>query len=501
MPRPSVAPLQTLIGALVRNIDRSEQASSHLPETSAFLSYVKANLTWYSRLFHVAFYAKDSAIGTPLITDDVLTVAIADASAAVQQFTPLIKSLAEGTTDHMPYAIAGWLNREFERIRKQIPSCTSTGVSLCPVPDVNFFYQNLTNLSRAFENIRDTFNMTLAPIAAQGAPIPPTTPLTLPFYIGFQYALDEDVLFNAILFHELGHHVFREAGLQSSISAKLLPVVDTVLLAEAPEYKLLAADPSKDAERKQMQAGVTIIITQWLEELFCDAFATMIAGPQLAFAGRDLTGPARAPATFSESHPAMALRQTATWQLLESLGWTKSPSNASPFFNAAEEAFASLRPATALPTSWHWERAGVAAPLPIVAAVKVLQSKLSDIQSEAAKYVPDAAARAQTFWDQGDVVDLAFAAGVVPSTIRRSTSTGTVERIYPHPTTVINVARVIFETGCQELLKRWPGVNLKDPGYEHVRQIQGRLGAWTTKSIADWELIVLSGSSSGTSPP
>ena len=59
-------------------------------------------------------------------------------------------------------------------------------------------------------------------------------------------------------------------------------------------------------------------------------------------------------------------------------------------------------------------------------------------------------------------------------------------RVYhPQPSTVMNVARLLYEGGSERLLEQWP----EDDAEKKVFQVHSRLSDWAQKAIADWLLF------------
>ncbi len=438
----------------------------------------------------------------------------------------------------MPYAIAGWLDYEFQCIRKTIKTGTTRdatsadtgrvsasdaihrkeeqdGLALCPVPDVNFFYQNPGEVE---ELLHDTHKHLLGCVELLGQENLPASPTStsLPFYIGYQYAMDEDVLFNSILFHELGHHVAKMVGVQDKHGSRVADGLHKYL-PRIKLYRKLRRDSPSAAE--DMKLRYEEYVLNWIEELFCDAFGALIAGPQLAFALRDLSEPLIHEWAFTDSHPAWRFRLNFQWRVLKNAGWikeqkinprpTKRNQRASDkggtslsFIIEADDTLQALKPGE-VPSyaGWYWVEEKMRVDRIIAFAIKMLDERLDDIEASARECVHDADERAASFWQDGPAVHGAFLDLLVPSTIALSSNRESLERkeesrrnaqptriIRPHPTTVINVARIIYEDGCRGLKERWPKGNQDNAPYRVQQHIERRLSAWTQKAVSDWFL-------------
>lgn len=527
--RRSVAVTQSLVRSLIRQIDQSQQASSHLPETDRFLDVVKRQLLWYGNLLHYGqtHRPRRNESGTEpsrdvsySIREEDLVQAEKMVKKAIFELIPLIKSLCEGTTDSMPYAIAGWIDYEFLRIRQSLPECRTTGVALCPVLDVNFFYRNLGEISQLFESLNVKLKGLLKPVLKSCGPEPPRLQ-SLPFYVGFQYAMDEDVLFNAILFHELGHHLAKEIKLRQDFEKELSTDLRTKFnerLSTDRHFTGLTG-----AQRKLFHTWHLARLLTWIEELFCDAFGVLVAGPQMTFALRDLSGPLLPEKAFSLTHPAQLFRAEFQWSVLNHKGWltlghhakdtneAKEPQDndeedeSRAFTSSARTVFNSLEPGPfPTPSEWFWYKEDKQITPALAIVIELLQGIWTDIEARAGQFVPDADQRADAFWDTCSMVSKGFHQLIVPSTIVVGSSeqssfepdTDTARYLYergriihPHPTTLINVARVIFETGSRGLIENWPEMNVSDVSYEEQQHVERRLSAWTQQGISDWLLF------------
>jgi hypothetical protein len=126
-------------------------------------------------------------------------------------------------------------------------------------------------------------------------------------------ALDPtNALLAPILAHEVGHSASRTKLIQDTM--QVLPISDL--------QKELSAQVAKLAPTQQASAVSAWInrFYSWLEELLCDAIATVLTGPSFLFASAVFLP---APAAHSVgSHPHERDRIAFCLRLLEHLGWT-----------------------------------------------------------------------------------------------------------------------------------------------------------------------------------
>lgn len=524
--RPSVAATQSLIRSLIRQIDQSQQASSHLTETNRFLSIVKQHVLWYGKLLHIAYSRHRPLSGSAtkpsdnpsfLIETSVLQRALNIITTRIFYLLPLVRSLCDGTTDSIPFAMAGWLDYEFQRIRRTLGIRRSTGLALSPVPDVNFFYTSPTEISKRFRTANAALKDLLRAILPEAGSEPGQLD-SLPFHIGFHYAMDEDVLLNAILFHELGHHLAKEMKLREHFEKKLGTDLRNQFNQRLSEYGHFS-----EPERKHFHRWHLARLLNWIEELFCDAFGVLVAGPQMTFALRDLSGPMLHEQAFSDTHPAQLFRSKFQWSILNHKGWltvahherratrvkegqdSDVQDKSDAFTSFARTVFNSLEPGPFPgPREWFWYKEGQRVTLPLAIVIELLQGIWTDIEARAGQFVPDAHQRAHAFWDTCSLVSEGFHQLIVPSTIVVGSSeqssfdedTDTARSLYergriihPHPTTLINVARVIYESGSRGLIENWPEIDSENVSYENQQHVERRLSAWTQKGVSDWLLF------------
>ncbi len=524
--RPIVSPAQSLLHALIDTIDRSLRSATYLHETRELLKALKVQLTWYEDALH-AFPA-----GFHDEFDDLSEGIVEEFLRGKTGIVEDIKGLCEGTTAAIPYALATYLNKEFRRLYDPKPEGSwplsmprpkqvRGGVALCPFRQFNYFYQDVGhNLEKIFGKL-DAMIIGYCENSGLGTdklPARDKFPGSLAM-IGFQYAMASDIIQQAVLFHELGHHLFAMKELpDTACRGRLLEKLKERL----PEEFLLAGVEDTTRRTEAIEENATRIrddmIIPWIGELFADAFAIAIGGPQYGLAFRDLTGPSKRERTFTETHPADLLRRHQQWKTLQEAGWAKGMVDGPPrdedFASLASGVFRRLEPGDDLANvSWKFLHPFFGTqdePPGLDVFVTILKEEFDWIAKSAVACVDDADSRCAEFWALGPEVMKLFERAVVPSTIvLKQSSLG--ERagidvdghldpdggdkgeawIYrPQPCTVMNVARVIYETGCGKLLEDWPPPQQAGETVpkDKLFVVHARLSDWTQKAIADWLL-------------
>lgn len=507
--RPSIATTESLLHALIRNIDYSRESSTHLRETEDFLVAIKEHLVWYDRILHIV-WADEERFPPEEVADTVGVV-----ENLVYEVIESVKGLCDGTTDRIPFSLATLLNHEFERyIKSDTEDRGRTadtedqrrGVALYPVTEVNYYYEDVSDaIGNAFHDL-DIWLVDVVLSRLDPEPIhdPPDFPRSL-IAIGFQYAMVDDVLYNGILFHELGHYVFKRRKLDE----RFRKLVEQSLRRKFRQFSAYKdyIDRKIYADAREFVDGQVNIVLSWIMELFCDAFGVAIMGPAYAFAFRDLAGPQSRSTAFFVTHPADLLRQQIQWHVLQKTEWSIAPTKvtkgARQFVKTASDVFAHLR-SERLPRLDKWDVDALKyvshetiAPV----LIKELSRHRTRIVEAAIKSVDDWSERRNDFWALGPTVATALEHGIVPSTVVlaranpefsqvKSTKLRGRRRCYhPLPSTVMNVGRILFHTGCPELRANWPRRQGGSPSHDDILQIHRRLSEWVQKAIMDWLLI------------
>ncbi len=555
--RPALSPAQSLLHALIETIDHSLQSSTYLRETKSLLDDLKRQLGWYERAL-LAFQDAGKKRGNYDEFDALCEKTLKTFQNAETRLIENIKGLCEGTTDAIPYALATYLNSEFRSLcNKDAPLAPkadrekdapdgggaargerpgdSGGVALCPFRQFNFFYQDIgSSFAGIFASLTDAYQSELDVLTRcqkDKLGIPPSMPHTHAL-IGCQYAMADDVLYHSVLFHELGHYLFDFMRRDDYKGDLLQKVVERLpaerILGAYSEFLQNSDDNEKQGFVRSMQTRLHSLLLQWTNELFADAFAAALGGPQYSLAFHDLTGPRQELTTFTRLHPADLLRQRQQWLALKRSGWARdeeavvgdatadadgeAKTEGELRFEAmARRALATLRHEGPLDKidpkpEWQPDRGLVAVPkdiLPVLASI--LDSISARIADDAKACVSDTDRRGSEFWQLGPDVLTMLENAVVPSTIvsGQGTLNGLVGKdahgwldpeegdkdkawvYHPQPCTVMNVARLLHQDGSERLLDRWP----KDDAKRKVFQVHSRLSDWTQKAIADWLLF------------
>jgi len=482
----SLTPTQTLLRALVKRIDDSKMSANHLPETAEFLDGRRQHVIWYDELLHRVDYA---------INDDILRIsAVGEIGRLIAQVIDYIKALCEGTTDCIPFTLAAWLKYELGSLTH-----SALGVALVPFPNLNYFYQDIgKTVQSAFGDLDRFINGNIRTQLGQNDLVdPPALPSDL-ILIGFQYAMSNDILFNSILFHELGHHVYIDSKIREKYMPQITIDITARFTAQVPDFATLPP-----IHKTQLIRDFSNVVERWLNELFSDVFAVAIIGPQFCFSAHDMAFQKARSTAFSLTHPAPALRQVEQWKTLEDIGWVNPPeafiAPNSTFRVEASTHFSQLRGTS--PTVWsldpRWNNPLHTACASI--AIDEFLRRSPQIRVDAQNAVPDRVDRCKEFWRLGPAIVNTLNQGIVPSTIVTS---GVVDDIplsrlappncfqyNPRPTTVVNSARYIYQDGCKEIKKLWGGSSANQLTRDQITKVHLRLSEWTQKAVSDWLLI------------
>jgi hypothetical protein len=462
----------SLVSFLQKAIDSSWESSSHLPETEKFLKKIRNNLNWYLEVIYIVLEDKD-------IGSEIKEKFFGDINKLLYNLIPQIKGLCEGTTEKIPFWLALLLEYEFENTCKTLKNSNlknETGIALYPVIEVNYYYENVSDfLGKQLESlnkeITDDFEITTLPDY-----ISSDTSKEL-IALGFQYVMMDDALYNAILFHEIAHHIFIAGKYEEPFKQKIIKLYKRKL------SKVLKADGYNDEEIDIAVDDYVKPLLSWLQELFCDCFGATIVGPAYVFAYRDICSlfPDENPITFSDSHPASLFRKIYQWKVMKTVGWIKPLKN-NRFSKDAKKIINTLQISDS-PRKYEFTNGpddeyyrGL---------FKEFKKHVADIEKQARKCVPDAKNRVSDFWGMGEEVKDALEVAIVPSTIPKN---GKIQ--HPLPSTILNISRIISEGGYKKLLENWPK---EKGGLSKLLDVQKGLNNWTQKAIEDWVLIKRSG--------
>ena len=409
---PRVAPTQTLLRALVHVIDESKAAGTHLRETDEFLDGIRDHFLWYDGVLQ--------AVGAPDFDSVLADDTIGEISKVVYKVVPYVKGLSEGTTDHIPFSLAALLSHELK-----VATAKEVGVAFCPVPELNYYYLDFGQLVlQAFMGL-DTFiaEQTTPELAPGQLADPPSLPSSL-ILIAFQYAMAEDVLFNSVLLHELGHHVYTHHKWEDEHRPLVAEALHHALIAGFPPYK--ASHMSGDGKATKLLRASVDVMVRWVKELCSDCYAAALAGPQYCFAISDLfrLKDRPRPKSFSGSHPAELLRVHEQYLTLQQAGWLEPPEplRDTTFAISAREVFATLAPEPLPEAKEDWsvdwlERAGIPR---LVAEIMIdqIMGMGDDIRTRAVGAVAELERRCLDFWWLGAAVQDAMGdQAIVPSTV------------------------------------------------------------------------------------
>lgn len=490
---PLLSPAQSLLSALTKAIEAPLQTGIFLSETKDLLVAIREQLLWYRKAlaaFREAGLAEEYVALSKQVREDFLS--------RNARLVEDIKGLCEGTTDSIPYEFAIYLNHEYGRLCGK-----EGGVALCPYRQFNFVYHDVGRSLRAtFDKLSETIIEQRDNQEAKltGLEDPPALPSSL-VMIGYQYAMSDDIVYQSMLFHELGHHLFPPSCLNTpDYTRKMMGALKTRPSIQKELSKRPQGMSESDAWRF-LDDYIRPLCSSWVNELFCDAFAMAMAGPQFGLTFDDLVGWQPRQTSFGNSHPANLLRRHVQWRVLQQTGWLSSPTpdgadGSDAFTKMALQSFGSLKPTQSL-AGVSWQALPAREPYADVLGDMAdwLVDQIDVIAEEGINVARDASSRSAEFWSLGPHVARLLNRAVVPSTVITSDDLGIVAahqhegkcwRYYPQPCTVMNVARLLHETGCEDLLGLWPD---NGNGRKDRFSVGKRLSEWTQKAIEDWLLL------------
>lgn len=477
MARSSPIAAQLMLRSFARQIEHSLRTSTHLRETAAILAPLLAHLSHYDHLL-------SQCAASNMVDDEALGRVISLISQKVPQFSPDIRGLSDASCDRIPFVLATYLNHEL-RCTPGLPGDSSPiqGLALYAAPTWDYYYEPFPHsLKNVFAGIDEGLAQLLPKAPPEhytysGPPFPENVGV-----VGFPHPMTNDFLHNITLFHELGHVVFNRTYLDTY----QLTINECLEGHKLEMNKQLEGEyPTDESRRLAACRYVNAILVAWCSELFSDCLAIATVGPVYSFGFRNVCNPAQRTTTFTDTHPAPALRQQVQSDFLAQMQWNVglSEDECPGFLAQARKTFASLR---ACAPSGPYDFGGrMLSGLPhglTMALPALLQSTISKIKEDAASCVLDATKRAEEFWDQASAVADALNWAMVPSTVVVSGKT-----VNPRPSTVMNVAAVLYEMGCAELLQNWLKNRKRTP--EKRQQAQSRLSEWTLKAVSDWLLL------------
>lgn len=481
------ASAESFLHSLIDSVELARTRAPILVENAELLKRIGAALSWCDAAMYRALHHED-------IEDerkqDVLDTIFADTSKVVG----LIRALGHASTDAVPYALGQLLNMELQTL-----GLPGGRLAFYPVNNFNYTFLNVSSkLAKVLDQLVDTLytlcrrflpESLIEEYESRGFQLEGG-----PSAIGFQYAMRHDVLYNAVLFHELGHCCASRGNLRFVTDDVLVEVFELLEPGGLDRLEELTTD-DKFVRDFRRYAGY---LRSWADELFSDCFAAAIAGPQYAHATQDIFDPGSGTAAqtaLAVAHPPDPLRHAQIWATLEQSGWTQAGANHDEFTDLARAQLEQLRPDDDL-DSFHATvgRLTLREASHAQGLYDILTAMCDDIRAEAISRIPNLEARISEFWGAGYAIYDCLNRGIVPSTIHIARE-AVPERLHPHPVVVMNVARVIFSDGCTQLRRNWlaaeeaAGGMGDDSDHEIKKRNHRHLSAWTEKAIEDWILL------------
>jgi hypothetical protein len=334
-----------------------------------------------------------------------------------------------------------------------------------------FHTERLNYLQVIATNIREIAR-SIAFLIPGSKPFPPKLGL-----VGIPYSQAESLFLNCLIAHELGHFIFGEKQLKNVFEPHIQKALDAAFKA--------VAVPLTPQERK----WIPTIVTDWVEELFCDLFAVLLVGPCYTYAfielfdlcnlldadGRLDPSAAATKYEFSDSHPALLFRLQQQAKMLEKIGWWADMSGSSSHYIGV------LRNSEgAKPTDFTFPR------FPKIQSNAVATAlALSDVVSlEVEKALSPLDSGVSEYNRLKKVVTEYLRHGVVPSTVP-DPDTGA--SAHPNPVTTLNVAYRLYLDEFAQLIG---SIEKQNPNSIHDRNKWiKKLEMWTLKAVDDHELL------------
>lgn len=208
-----------------------------------------------------------------------------------------IKPSLDADALHIPFPLLNVLNDKL----KQVPGCSDFECAVFQLAAVNYVMLPYNEVNRMANRIAGI---------VKGQPFPRN--LTL---VGIPYSQSSGLFLNCLIPHEMAHFVYQEV-MGEEVRAK----VDSVLNSHYADVQ--------DAEAISQ---VRDLLSQWVEEIFCDLFAISLVGPAFTFAFAEMTsasliideceGKLTQSFEFGLSHPADVARFHLHMKYLQTLGW------------------------------------------------------------------------------------------------------------------------------------------------------------------------------------
>lgn len=300
-------------------------------------------------------------------------------------------------------------------------------------------------------------------------------------HLEIPYSQADGLFLNTILAHEMGHFIY-----QSYASHDVEIEIDTAL------ERMVKLTGELD---ERTAALCEELVSNWVQEVFCDLFAICLIGPAFSFAFSQLIGASMLIGNsdgvpddfyrFEWEHPADVARFHSHRKLLEKLGWWQ------------EIQSWSSAPVQVLQKCMKRSRR-FTVEVGNILPKKVTQNRLlqcfTEVCTALIDYVPTIVKVRDNdiadFKDQYPVIVQYLQRAIVPSTIILE---GRV--VHPRPIVLINAGYGFVLEEFSHLLSNIQGVNPKSIGSRSW--LSGRLELWLLKALEDHRLLTGGVSSHG----
>jgi hypothetical protein len=244
--RHDVSSLYQFVASITVLCERRNSAAAYLASSETFFAYiVELGQATKNYIKDVPGNHKSSA---QLLN---LRDTIPSLRLAWECLHSFVKPALDSDTLHLPNSLIQGLTERF----REIPGYKDTDFVIHHTDEFNYFNVQLD----VFKRIADSISQLVL-----GPAFPPNLAL-----IGIPYSQSSSLFMNCLIPHEMGHHVFAN----KSLGAQFKLTIEKELQTRYGQHLNAVT-----------RSAITSIQVKWLEELFCDLFATRLVGYCYSFA-------------------------------------------------------------------------------------------------------------------------------------------------------------------------------------------------------------------------
>jgi hypothetical protein len=453
---------------------------THLHATNVFVDHIRESLEAVNVFVRSAI---EGAIQEPL------------AKAKLREFDLIKKTLKwlyvftkeaiDADTLSIPHSLTVFLNH----LVKKIQGCESASLVVLGSSNLMYYKCNLGDLRDLTSRLHTIIR--LYPVLREDIGM-----------LKFPYSAAQDVLANCVLFHEMGHYIYENTGLQKQFSDDVEKDIDNLIKRDSAIIQLT---PFPLSGRKWLINEVGKFLLRWSDEIFADIFAIRILGPafHLAFLEMEQILPANVSrnTTFSK-YPADFYRFKLHIKWLSKEGWEDIIKHRTPSvfkqlreceklnvlnndFSIKHNFFTQDSEKNKNPDSATEEFEGF-----VTTQEKNLhkwifeefEKFVSIIEGDISNKISGFENAANDFNKYDSFVTSYLKHGVVPSTIYNDQK----QECHPNPTTMLNSGFFFYLGEMESLLKM---VINKDSDIDKRMNYEKRLNDWLAKGIEDWHVL------------